>query len=348
MTADTPGAPPFAPFSRALAAVFDGLVAPAYGRPGFVARRATWDPQALDVDLRGRTYLVTGASTGLGLATATGLCARGATVHIVGRDATRGEQALATLRAVAGPSPVDRVHLHLADLALLREVRGLAARIDGAVARLDGLVNNAGVLLNQREETSEGLERTFATNVLSPFLLTHLLVPKLARAAPARVVVVSSGGMYSQRLDVDDLQQRKAPYDGVRAYAQAKRAEVLLTERAAACLSQRGIIAQAMHPGWADTPGVRTSLPRFHELTRRFLRSSEEGADTILWLLLAPEALAGPGRFWFDRMARRAHLPLLRTRSSAADVELLWQECHRLCGLPHPEEQGAPTPPPDL
>jgi NAD(P)-dependent dehydrogenase (short-subunit alcohol dehydrogenase family) len=171
------------------------------------------------------------------------------------------------------------------------------------------LVNNAGALPAQREETGEGNEVAFATNVLGPFELTRQI-------APRRVITVTSGGMLTARLDAADLQTVNRPYRGARVYAQTKRAEMVLT----AMWAQRGIDAHAMHPGWVDTPGLAASLPRFHTALKPLLRTPEQGADTILWLATAD---VPPGRLWHDR-AQRNPYRLPHTRETAEDRERLW------------------------
>ena len=193
------------------------------------------------------------------------------------------------------------------------------------------LVNNAGAMLAKRTLSPDGIELTFATNVLGPFLLTNLLTPLLASSAPARIVNVSSGGMYTQRLRVEDLQSSHGEFDGPTAYARSKRAQVILTELWAQRLTGTGVVVHAMHPGWVDTPGLQSSLPRFYGATRRLLRTPQEGADTIVWLGAAPEPALSSGRFWHDRRERPTHrVPW--TRETPADRERLWAECERLSG----------------
>jgi NAD(P)-dependent dehydrogenase (short-subunit alcohol dehydrogenase family) len=189
------------------------------------------------------------------------------------------------------------------------------------------LVNNAGVLLPEREETQEGLEKTFATNLLGHFVLTNLLIEKLE--APARIINVSSGGMYSQRIRVDDLQMERGAYDGTVAYARTKRGQVILTELWAESLRSRGIVVHSMHPGWADTPGVSGSLPRFYKLTKPLLRTPEQGADTIVWLCASDEAARSTGQFWHDRRPRPPHR-FRRTRETESERTLLWERLTKL------------------
>jgi NAD(P)-dependent dehydrogenase (short-subunit alcohol dehydrogenase family) len=218
----------------------------------------------------------------------------------------------------------------LCDLARLDSVREFAQRFSDRVPRLDVLVNNAGVLTPKRTLSPDGIELTFAVNVLSPFLLTAELRGALRRAAPSRVINVSSGGMYAQRLNADDLQNVR-DFSGTTAYAQTKRAEVVLTEMWAERLAPDRIAVNAMHPGWADTAGVRSSLPRFYRLTRPLLRTPAEGADTIVWLGAAPAGASVSGGFWHDRAQRPVHI-LPTTRESAADRRHLWSACERLSG----------------
>jgi NAD(P)-dependent dehydrogenase (short-subunit alcohol dehydrogenase family) len=208
----------------------------------------------------------------------------------------------------------------------MREVRALARRIDPPVHLL---VNNAGVLLPHRTETDEGLETTLATNLLGQFLLTNLLIDKLE--PPARIINVSSGGMYTQRIRVDDLQMKRGRYDGAVAYARTKRGQVILTELWAQALRDEGIVVHSMHPGWADTPGVSESLPKFYRLTKPLLRTPAQGADTIVWLCASDEAARSSGRFWHDRRPRATHR-LRSTRETDAERAALWERLAELAG----------------
>ena len=166
--------------------------------------------------------------------------------------------------------------------------------------------------------------------MIGPFLLTALLVPLLERTAPARIINVSSGGMYARGLKVDDPQSRDG-FDGPTAYARSKRAEVVLTEMWADRLKSTGVVVHAMHPGWVDTAGLQTSLPRFQRLSRPLLRSADEGADTIVWLAAAEEPAASSGGFWHDRRRRPTHL-LPWTRETELERPLLWAQCVAFSG----------------
>ena len=303
----------------------DAAVLPGYTNVGYRVRRHAWN-DAEFARMDGRVALVTGATSGLGLATATALARLGAGVRLLARDAERGEQARARVVERSGSTDVE---LLLCDLSDLGDIRRFASAFVAREPRLDVLVNNAGVLPAERTVTADGLELAFATNVAAPFLLTRLLLGLLRDSAPSRIVNVSSGGMYTQRLRVDDLQMERGEYDGTVAYARTKRAEVVLTELWAQRLEGSGVVVHAMHPGWADTPGVRSSLPTFYKLTRPLLRTPEQGADTIVWLAAAAEPARSSGGFWHDRRRRPTHrIPW--TRESAADRDALWAACEQL------------------
>jgi NAD(P)-dependent dehydrogenase (short-subunit alcohol dehydrogenase family) len=286
-----------------------------------------WNPSDLQ-SMDGKVVLVTGATSGLGLAAAEGFARLGATVRLLARSEQRGERARASVVERSGNSDVQ---VSLCDLSDLESVRLLAKRLGGETGRLDVLVNNAGALAGERTLSVDGIELTFATNVLGPFLLTNLLLPVLERSRPARIINVSSGGMYTQRIHPDDLQMAHEKFDGATAYARTKRAQVILTELWAERLQDTGIVVHAMHPGWADTPGLKSSLPRFYGLTKRLLRTPQEGADTILWLGAAARPAHSSGGFWHDRRERPTHrVPW--TKQTPQDHERLWTECEHLSG----------------
>jgi NAD(P)-dependent dehydrogenase (short-subunit alcohol dehydrogenase family) len=298
-----------------------------FDRIGFHRHSRAFRPGDLEVDLSRRVYLVTGGNAGLGRASAEALARRGATVHLLCRDAGRAEAARDELRHLTGNVRVEHAVVDLSDLG---SVRRYAA--SHGLERIDALVHNAGVLPPGRILTADGLELTLATHVVGPHLLTSLLATPLRASGDARVIFVSSGGMYTQRLDLDDLRWDRRGYDGVVAYARTKRMQVVLAALWAEVLAGTGVSVYSMHPGWADTPGVRTSLPRFHTLTRRLLRSPAEGADTIVWLAAREPAPTPSGGFWFDRRPRGTHY-LPWTREDQTARARLWEACQRLAGL---------------
>jgi NAD(P)-dependent dehydrogenase (short-subunit alcohol dehydrogenase family) len=279
--------------------LMDRLILPGalgFTRFGYEWRNRNWSAE--NISMEERTVVVTGATSGLGLSVAHSLAKLGARVVMVGRNPDKAESARKEVIAASGN---DDISVQLADLSLMSEVRSLAVRVLESEPVVHVLINNAAILPAKRELTVEGLEQTFATDLLSPYLLTELLLPRLRASAPARIINVLSGGMYLSGLAVDDLEYEQGNFDGSRAYARAKRALMVLTEQWAAELEGRGVVVNAMHPGWADTPGVEDSLPGFYSLMRTVLRSPEQGADTIVWLASDPTASESSGGFYLDR-----------------------------------------------
>jgi dehydrogenase/reductase SDR family protein 12 len=281
----------------------DRTVAFGYARTGVLLRRRWWPADPAPGSLRGRRVLITGASSGIGRDAARSAAALGAHVHVLSHNPSRLEAALTWLREQV---PDGSFEAELCDLQSLGAVRRFA---DDFLARdlpLSALVHNAGVFSPDREETVDGHERTFAVHVLAPHLLTHLLTPALAREPGARVVLMSSGGMYAQPL-TEDVEYVDADYSGTSAYARTKRMQVVLAELWAGRLADQGVAVHAMHPGWVDTPGVRRYLPRFRFLTLPVIRPPDQGADTLVWLLAADSLTPWTGGFWHDRALRPVH-----------------------------------------
>jgi len=307
-------------------ALLDASILFSFDRSGYRRHARAFAPGDLDVDLAGRVCLVTGANSGIGLETSRALAERGATVWMLCRDRQRGQRALEEVRRSARSKHVHLAQLDVSDLGAVRRF----AR-DFRPPRVDVLVHNAGVLPDSRATSVDGHEITLATHVLGPWLLTRALLPKLHASSDARVVFVSSGGMYTQRLSLADHDWRRRPYDGVAAYAQTKRMQVVLAELLADELPASRLTVSAMHPGWADTPAVRSSLPRFWDAMQKRLRNPAEGADTVIWLAASPAARGRSGLFWFDRKPRSTHL-LPWTREATSDRAALRELCERATG----------------
>jgi NAD(P)-dependent dehydrogenase (short-subunit alcohol dehydrogenase family) len=259
--------------------------------------------------------VVTGASSGLGRAVAEGLSALGARVWVVGRDGARTQ-------AVAAELPGARAFT--ADLSDPAEVARLAAAVTAEHDQLAAVVHCAGALLHTHQSAPDGVEVTIATHLLAPFRLTRQLAPLLDGAC---VVIMSSGGMYSQRFDLAELTAPATGYDGVRAYAVAKRAQVVLSHELAHRMP--GLSSYATHPGWTDTPGLTAGLPRFARLMHPLLRTPAQGADTAVWLAAGGARPKREG-FWFDRRLRSEYrMPGTRPSGDPGPALFEWCETRR-------------------
>ena len=254
--------------------------------------------------MKGKTCVVTGATAGIGMETAVALAAAGARVAIVGRTRDKGERALSEIRQRSGGD----VDLFVADLGSQRAVRALAARLTAALPRVDVLVNNAGLILDQRVLTEDGLETTFAVNHIGYFLLSRLLEPKLCASAPARIVNIASGAHRGATIRFDDLVGARA-YDGWRAYAQSKLANIVFTYELARRLAGTGVTANCLHPGAVATNfgNAGPALIRLAvRIGRPFLKSPARGAATAIYLASSPEVEGVSGKYFVNRREARS------------------------------------------
>ena len=255
--------------------------------------------------MRGKTCVVTGASSGIGLETAVALAQVGARVAVVCRTAEKGEH---TVREIRRRSRSADVLLFVGDLASQRAVRAVASQLAGALSRLDVLVNNAGLMLGERVMTEDGVETTLAVNHLAYFLLARLLEPTLVASAPARIVNVASRAHESGTLRFDDLMGARA-YDGWKAYAHSKLANVVFTYELARRLEGTGVTANCLHPGVVGTNigNAGPSLIRFGiRLVRPFLLSPAKGAATSIYLASSPEVEGVSGKYFVDGREQRS------------------------------------------
>ncbi|XP_016109005.1 dehydrogenase/reductase SDR family member 12-like [Sinocyclocheilus grahami] len=265
-----------------------------YTKGGYEAAARSFSEADLEVNVSGRSFIITGANSGIGKAAACEIAKRGGTVHLVCRNEDRANEARKDI-----------------------------------VERCKNEINNAGCMVNQRELTEDGLEKNFATNTLGTYVLTTALIPTLKKSENPRVITVSSGGMLVQKLNVEDLQFEKGSFDGTMAYAQNKRQQVIMTEQWAA--QHKEIHFSSMHPGWADTPAVQSSMPDFHAKMKNKLRTEAQGADTVVWLAISDAASRQPsGLFFQDRKAVSTHLPLASSRSSPAEEQKLMSKLEEL------------------
>jgi NAD(P)-dependent dehydrogenase (short-subunit alcohol dehydrogenase family) len=329
------------PLPRVIANALDDAlevtVVGSFSRVGPAVRRRLqgWTDPPQDA-LAGRTAVITGPTSGLGRSTAETLARLGARVVLVGRDRDRLSATSAAFRDLVG---ADRFPIVVADLGSVVEARAAARQITEAEPRVDILIDNAGAIFPERRVGPDGLEATFALMVVSPFALVAGLLDRL-RASHGRVIAVTSGGQYTQRLDLDDLGFERSPWSGPRAYARAKRAGVTLMREWNRRLGA-DVTFVAMHPGWADTPGLEASLPGFRRVMGPLLRTPEEGIDTTVWLAANPEATPATvgGRLLLDRRAR----PFDRvpaTRVSARERRELWDRVVALAGIDDPAPEA--------
>jgi len=315
--------------SNFFSSLLDTAIVPGFSRIGFLARSRInhWD-QVSGYDLTGKVVVITGPTSGLGKECVRILAPTGAQLVLVARNKAKCEDVISSVGSICtGPEPV----CVIAEMGDLQSVGNAAREIAIRFPQVFAVVHNAGALLNTRQESPQGIEQTVASHVLGPHLLTTVLLPHLI-AGQGRVVTVSSGGMYSAELPNIDgkrsLEMRAGSYNGSKQYAIAKRAQVTLNEMWAT--KERSVHFDAMHPGWADTPGVQESIPAFRRITKPILRSSEQGADTIAWLA-AVQPIPGPsGSFWSDREVRSIHkLPTTRRSDTAEARTNLWNWCNQ-------------------
>jgi NAD(P)-dependent dehydrogenase (short-subunit alcohol dehydrogenase family) len=279
--------------------------------------------------MAGKVVLITGATGGIGKATAIGLAAMGARVGITGRDVARAEHAAADIRSASGNQAVD---VFVADMSSQAEVRRLAGAVLGSYPRLDVLVNNVGGFWAHRHLTADGLEHTFALNHLAPFLLTNLLLGRLKADAPARVITVSSGAQAAGRIDFDDLQGARR-YSGQRAYSQSKFANVLFSKELSRRLTCSGVDANAVHPGVVRTNFGSEDQARFFAIigpvVRPFLRTPAQGAETSIYLASSPDVVGITGQFFTNCKRGTAN----RAVGDADATTKLWRVSADLVGL---------------
>ncbi|HEX3265098.1 MAG TPA: SDR family NAD(P)-dependent oxidoreductase [Candidatus Limnocylindrales bacterium] len=320
--------------------VIDGLlelaVVPSFTRAGIAVRRRlfAWN-EAAPQALAGRTVLVTGATGGLGAAMVRAFAALGAGVVLLGRD----EAKLARFRSELEREFAEgRFSTLVADLSDRGSIAEAAAKIAATEPALDIVVDNAGAIRPERSRSADGTESSMALMAVGPFALVTHLLPLLARSEDPRIIAVTSGGQYTQPLDVDDLDGERVAYNGARFYARAKRAQVGLMREWARRFGPDGPVVNAMHPGWAATPGLAESLPTFSRVLGPLLRTPEEGIDTIVWLATAPRSEIGSGWLYLDRR-RRPFDRVAWTRLSAAERRRLWATVVARAGVEDPLPQ---------
>ncbi|KAM6969761.1 DHRS-12_like_SDR_c-like domain-containing protein [Aplochiton taeniatus] len=288
-----------------------------FTRSAFLSASKRFIEKDLEVSVAGRAFMITGANSGIGKATAMAIAKKGGTVHMVCRNKDKAEEARADIVKETGNK---EVYVHILDLCETRKVWEFTEGFKKKFKALNVLINNAGCIMSQRDVNAEGLEKSFASNVLGVYILTKSLIPLLEKSADPRVITLSSGGMLVQKLRSGNLQSEIGRYDGTMLYAQNKRQQVVMTEQLAQ--AHTNIHFSVMHPGWVDTPAVANAMPDFHQSMKGSLRTPEQGADTVVWLAVAEPSPTRPsGRFYQDRKIVPTHLPLAWTHSSPLEEQ---------------------------
>jgi dehydrogenase/reductase SDR family protein 12 len=299
-------------------AAFYGRFTFSFTQLGFRARRPFWP--AFTGDFSGQQWLVTGGSGGLGYAIGLEAARRGARVLLAARNPQKLAQAASSATACGN----GRLDTAVCDFSLQSDTARLVREIAASGRKFDVLVNNVGVLNDLHSLTGEGRETSFTTNCLSHYLLTEGLIKHGSFGAGRPLVInMTSGGGYNVPLNPDMLNMvDPKSFNGTAAYGFHKRAQMVLNRHWRDKYGPAGITFYVMHPGWADTEGVKRSLPRFRKILRPILRDAASGADTAIWLAATRPPQPDAEGVWFDRKSRPAHM-YRRTRASAATPQML-------------------------
>jgi len=284
-------------------AAFYGRFTLSFTQVGYRARRLTWP--AFKPDFRGQHWLVTGGSGGLGRHIVLEALRAGATVTA----AARSESKLAELLADAARRGLSGIDTECCDFALQQDTARLLDRLQAAGRKVDVLVNNVGVLLDDHSLTTEGRETSFGSNFLSHYLLTEGLIRRNLMTLPGGLVInMTSGGGYNAPLGTSIMNMTDPKkFNGTVAYAFHKRGQMVLNQYWRDTYGPKDLTFYVMHPGWADTDGVKRAMPRFRKILKSILRDAESGADTALWLAGTRPSQPEHELVWFDRAVRPAH-----------------------------------------
>ena len=284
----------------------------------------------MTVDMKGRTCVITGASSGIGKEAARGLLALGAEVVMLCRDPEKAEAARADIAKTVGGDGSERAHVVMCDLASEADIRRVASELNARFHQIHVLVHNAGAINTERRESVDGHELTLAVNHLAPMLLTHLLEDRLVASSPSRVITVASGAHWRGSVDFDDLQSQRS-YSQLGVYSATKLMNILFARELARRLAGTGVVSNAVHPGFVHSGfGPQKGVLRTAwKLMRPLMISSEDGADGIVWLASAPEAGNVSGEYFVKRK-----VALSSPRSKDMDLaRRLWEVSAHLCGI---------------
>ena len=310
-----------------------------YTKSGYEKASWTFQPEDLEVDMTGRSCMITGANSGIGYCAALSVARAGGTVHMVCRSQERGQEARESIIQESGNQSV---YLHICDLSNTRDVVRFCSEFKATGSPLDVVVHNAGCMVNTSTTNGDNLEVNFATNTLAVYIITNQFLPLLEKSKDPRVVTVSSGGMLTVKLTLDDLNSTKGKFDGLFVYALNKRQQLVMMRQWSK--QYTAVHFSSMHPGWADTPAMVNSMPTFHWLMRNKLRTPQQGADTLHWLCVTRRLREFPsGSFFQDRQVVSEHLSA-GTQCTGEEEELLMQQLEEIQQRFLPTH--TPSPPP--
>ena len=314
--------------TEAVDRILEATIVPSFTSIGYEARARLHHWSDIDVDLTGQRAVVTGGTSGIGKATAARLVQLGAEVNITSRSQDRADEAAAELNDdQEGDGVAIGRHLDTGDFDSINRFSAEIAELDGGV---DMLINNAGALTSKYDTDERGTELTLSTHLIGPYLLLTNLRPHLVHGA--RVLFMSSGGMYTQKLDVEHIEMSEKSYKGAIAYARAKRGQVEMVSYLAPKWAP-DVIMHSVHPGWVDTAGVDAGLPGFGKVMGPLLRSAEQGADTMVWLAATGGGDVEPGNFWLDREPRgTSYIPGTGTDDAERQRLIEWLDLMTLPG----------------
>ncbi|XP_071799776.1 dehydrogenase/reductase SDR family member 12-like [Asterias amurensis] len=297
-------------------------------KPEFLAASKNFDENDLKVDLSGKSFMLTGANTGIGKSVTMELAKRGGTVHMLCQYADEE-----TRKEVVEKTGNENIHLHVLELSKPREVYEFATKFAKDWKELHVLVNNAADIIYTREITDFGFEQNFAINTMGPYLLTKTLLPTINKTPGSRVVMVSTCGVYPEKLNLSDLNnEHMEPFDGHDCYTRSKRQQLIMTEMWAK--EYPNVHFSAMRPGITDTPllykflGLRVTE---RDRGKGKLRAPEQGADTVVWLCVAEKVAQRPSaQFYLDRSVISMHKPELDTDSPLEEKQQLMRTLEKL------------------
>ncbi|MFT4727624.1 MAG: dehydrogenase/reductase SDR family protein 12 [Granulosicoccus sp.] len=315
--------------------LIERTIVPSFSSIGARVRKRLSDwPELETYNLQGQVTLLTGGTSGIGKHAALLFARLGATLVIVGRDEKKTQILVENLKITTGNESIFAI---IGDLGRREDVHQIANEIAIRFPIIHTLAHNAGALFNARKRAANGTDLGVELMVCTPFLLTGLLLPQLVAASntksdaqPARVLTMSSGGMYTEALTVSGLEMSDENYQGAQQYARAKRAQVVLNEMWAERIPADSVVFHSLHPGWVKTPGITEALPGFSKILSPLglLRTPREGADTLVWLTADNEAKSCSGKFWHDRAIRAIDISSKTRQADTADRRArLWLWC---------------------